>query len=637
MTLNLASLTSSNWRERKQAIESLAHVKDASLARGLLDILRQNHHNLSALNAALQLLHHLDAPVVPGLVELLSDSDPDTRTYVALALGQMEDPQARSQGIPALLDLLREGSKCRQEANLCFNVIEALGKLRARQAVEPLLEIVQKRDFYLAFPAVHALGEIADTRALPHLLELLDDELLGAEAVRALGKIGGTATLVQKTELAEKAAKWLESPLGEAAPAAAAFAWLAGFEPGKRDRPEECREIERLITSQVGPTGRARLLEAVPTPLDPGLPPDDAGFLPHLARVLGWLLGKAGEKESAGAKKEREALLDRLVTLLHHPASQIEAAEALARSGRNALPELIEQFSARQTQAGQSSQEARHAIARALAAIADPAAIPALTAALDSSDGELVMAAADALGKIRHPSSFEPLVSHLAHPSPGVRKSVMAAIQAIGHPDHTSRMLNLLQQSDPVLREAALCSLAHAAKQPGQTQAAISAVLAAMADSSPGVRRAAVEAAAYFEDPHILPAMAEAIQDSNTTIRVSAVRALAHVAPEHALPFLYGALRDSDAWVRMYACRSLGQHARSESLAHISLLKNDSMPPVRIAVAEALGQIGGPRALSDLRTLLSDPDPEVQRAAEQALAFLRRGQQELKYDRLGDT
>ena len=48
---------------------------------------------------------------------------------------------------------------------------------------------------WLQYPALHALGEIADPRAAPALVELLDDELLRGPALDALARLAGRDAL----------------------------------------------------------------------------------------------------------------------------------------------------------------------------------------------------------------------------------------------------------------------------------------------------------------------------------------------------------------------------------------------------------------------------------------------------------
>ena len=71
-----------------------------------------------------------------------------------------------------------------------------LGRLRERRAVEPLLEVFERtRDSEVHEAAIWALGELRDPRAVPKLVQLLDDPnvfvTLRIACTEALAKIGG--------------------------------------------------------------------------------------------------------------------------------------------------------------------------------------------------------------------------------------------------------------------------------------------------------------------------------------------------------------------------------------------------------------------------------------------------------------
>jgi HEAT repeat protein len=60
----------------------------------------------------------------------------------ALALGEQKDARA----IPSLLDSLND-----KNANVVYHAIEALGKLRAQEAVGALAAIAESKDFFCRF------------------------------------------------------------------------------------------------------------------------------------------------------------------------------------------------------------------------------------------------------------------------------------------------------------------------------------------------------------------------------------------------------------------------------------------------------------------------------------------------------
>jgi HEAT repeat protein len=72
-----------------------------------------------------------------------------------------------------------------------LHAVEALGKMRAAGAVDPLLRVMYNdRDTAVRTDAARALGEIGDPRAVDFLLMALSDMDLRIVVVEALGKIG---------------------------------------------------------------------------------------------------------------------------------------------------------------------------------------------------------------------------------------------------------------------------------------------------------------------------------------------------------------------------------------------------------------------------------------------------------------
>ena len=82
-----------------------------------------------------------------------------------------------------------------------FHVIEALGRLRATEACDALVAIAERRDFFLAFPAMQALTRDWEPSIAPRLVPLLADELLRAPVIEALGELGDEDVVVPLVEL----------------------------------------------------------------------------------------------------------------------------------------------------------------------------------------------------------------------------------------------------------------------------------------------------------------------------------------------------------------------------------------------------------------------------------------------------
>ncbi|WP_224366024.1 HEAT repeat domain-containing protein [Hyalangium versicolor] len=182
---------------RIQVVESLR--TSGNLQEGFLPML---HARLAAekkpeVKAALaRAIGDLKSPTsLEPLQAALDPSSADSETALAnkelaAVLGRLGDPKAA----PALVGLLRNRDNyTRVEA------VQALGLLRAPQAVEPLVQIASSDDneTFLQKKAIEALGRIGDAKAVPMLMRMLTKERPGtsyyAESALALYQVGTPA------------------------------------------------------------------------------------------------------------------------------------------------------------------------------------------------------------------------------------------------------------------------------------------------------------------------------------------------------------------------------------------------------------------------------------------------------------
>jgi HEAT repeat protein len=196
-------------------------------------------------------LEEIGAPAVPVLIEKLTDPRAEMRYRACQVLAELRDARA----VDALIDLLKIrdivhgtsvasvaakalGRLADQKAvahllplidsedkELRYNVIRALGFLRATQAGAKLVARLKDKDatFFDALvrcAAAEALGRIKHNEAIPELAALLDDNAeetytgLPANyyAARALERITGETqgSLTRRTERPDTIAKWQE-------------------------------------------------------------------------------------------------------------------------------------------------------------------------------------------------------------------------------------------------------------------------------------------------------------------------------------------------------------------------------------------------------------------------------------------
>lgn len=213
-------------------------------------------------------------------------------------------------------------------------------------------------------------------------------------------------------------------------------------------------------------------------------------------------------------------------------------------------------------------------------AFADTAIVRAVMSRLRDEDAEVRRAAADALGRMKHPMAIDVLVIALDDLDGDVRR---AAIYALGNFDHARvpapPIRRMLENADSEIRAHAVQMLAEMRDRP-----AISAIMRLLSDEQDEVRSSALQALNELEAPIPDEMLARALTDRSTDVRESA----AHLAGERQIIGVVPQL------VRMLDDRSSG---------------------VRESAAHALTEMRTPPAHEALRRALTHRDASVRRIA----------------------
>lgn len=140
-----------------------------------------SHDWIVRMHAAKALGRIKDARAIEPLIPLLQDKVKAVREETAAALAAIGNP-----ALPSLLDALKHS-----EWLVRLHAVEALGKTRSAEAVEPLLwALFNDHDQAIREDVVRALGQLGDPRAMEFLIMAMKDPGLRTLAVEALGKIG---------------------------------------------------------------------------------------------------------------------------------------------------------------------------------------------------------------------------------------------------------------------------------------------------------------------------------------------------------------------------------------------------------------------------------------------------------------
>ncbi|WP_447984825.1 HEAT repeat domain-containing protein [Nitrospira sp. Nam74] len=237
----IAALKDEDWAVREEAAATLGTFGDARAVGPLVQLLGDDDRavreaamqalraigeaavpalgccledsNLTVQESATSILATIaDSRVLDVLVGALSSSDWIVRMHAAKGLGRIAEPRCIAPMVPLLQDKVKAvrvetaaalagiGAAAvppllealqSKEWLVKLHAIEALGKMRSPDTVEPLLFVLfNDPDTAVRTDAVRALGDIGDSRAVDYLLTALNDLDVRPVAVESLGKIG---------------------------------------------------------------------------------------------------------------------------------------------------------------------------------------------------------------------------------------------------------------------------------------------------------------------------------------------------------------------------------------------------------------------------------------------------------------
>lgn len=542
-----------SWAVRRAVIAGLASLGDVA-APTLQDFLATRRTTERAIAAAVDALSAAigEGATTAGLA-LLADPRPEVAADGASILGRR-----RASGAPPALAAALGHS----DDNVAMAAIEALGAIGGAAAVDALVGVVEMRNFFRTFPAMHVLARTNDPRAIPALAALLDDELYRAEAIRTLGRTG----LVQ------------------------------AIGPLARHRESDPRGIALACADLIARAAWRGAEDSAMAALRDAMP-DAARFVGVLAdadreetAAIAGMLGVIGDSTT----------LPVLAQMLADPQLASVATTAVQRIVRGNHSALVAALMAPDSLLR----------AAALPAASSMQASPAVRSLLTDDDPEVRARACDALARIGDIDAVPALFESLADTHARAAQAAIAAIHSLGSDRTAALTLEALGHESSAVRRHALRIVAYAG-----LHEALDTVEALVDDPDPRVAELAIVALGAIADPRVDEILTARIRDTRPEMRAAVARAAIARTDAVARSLLVTAVADEHAWVRYHGCRGLGQVQVGDAAELLVARLDDVSPPVRLAALDALAQLSTDDAFQALAGAARSPDADTRRAA----------------------
>lgn len=474
-----------------------------------------------------------------------------------------------------------------------------LGRI-GEPAVEPLIAAISVPQQPLTLELGEALEQIGGPAVEPLVEALIDDEHPCPAALEVLGWIGDARAVEPIVKLLR--AKTTPEPLRSRATEALRRLGAAAVEPligVMNDAPDDvklhaiaalgslhdARAVEPLmeILRSKNDDVRIAALEALGQIGDARATDQLLYFLRN--KTLKDLL-RARSAEALGWVRSEEAV-KALVEQLSDKRELVRAYAAVAlgrtRDGRVVKPLLVPLVTAGET------ERVRMNASEAIVAIGF-AGVPALAAALRSTDAKVRATAAEMLGRVGDVRAVEPLVQLLGDKEETVQLEAVSALGALADARALKPLLLTLRKPDAGVQ----------------------------------VRARAARAIGKLGDKRAAPYLVESLADADDQVRAAVVSGLGQLGDAKFLEPLLKMLKDSDERVRWETADALGRLGDKRALE--PLLQTFANPKeaakTRMGAGDAIGRLGDRRAVAPLAALLADPTTEVRRGAVVGLGQL---------------
>ena len=554
----IGALDDKNWKVRLEAIDSLGKRKDPRAVKPLIKALTSTTYYTQPEHAAKALVN-IGAPAVEELCAVLENPHSIGRFYAAWALGEIGDNRA----VEPLLNSLHD-----EWIRVRWTAAESLGKINEKRSAEALIPVaLRDNDRKVRQNAAEAL----ETIGYPGLNVLFAQSQIktsdaGIHAVLVIDKqLGFGADRIRKHEIVTLKGE-------ELAPTTPATNGLSRSENTHSSRTSEPR-----LDLAPGVAFEA-IMDKIP-PIQPK----------RILRSIVYVAAKsqeenqgAGEfaKLSFGKAKDLKRIRDRFPSLRHTDSFKrlVTVMDLEETQDYRSTPFLIDVLK-------DENKEVRLAAAVALGRIKHPLAVEYLISVLKDEDAKIRKNAAQALAEMNDTITLVPLVSTMDDLAIG-RKTPLVLVR-FKDTWIEDQLISGMRDDNSEDRGVLVDVLGKI-----RSRKAADRIISSVKHYSRGLQASAFNALVQIGEPSIEP-LISALQDVDSNMRRSAAFALGRIGDTRAVESLVASLKDEDTNVRWHATSALGKIKDARAIEPLFVSsKKDGQSKVRKQALNALVEMG---------------------------------------------
>lgn len=466
------------------------------------------------------------------------------------------------------------------DKNVVYHAIESLGKLKAYEAVPRLIEIVLQNDFFTSFAAIDSLRNMGEKILLIHLDKLIENEFLQPICIEVIGEFGYDVNIPTLIEILKL------NPETVFDLAEAIIKMMERYEKHYKEGNFIISSANKLLDTHT----RQILINNLSKKNHPKF------------RYLVQLLTLLADQDE----------LIHVFNLLKEPdLAKIILSNFIKRENKSAKLLIIN--------LDKVTYEIKIELIKALGILVDKEAISVLLSFLDNEEEEILLASLYSLAMIGSAEAYEKIFSLLGHSSNAIRRAAIFALNSIGSPKMEDDILRLLFSENNFELDSAIRIAGYFGYPKCKDR-----IIELCDSENVKIRSLAIENICFFEAAHILSILDKASNDPSAECRIAAAKALAFVPENMSFKLAQKLLNDENSWVRINAIRTIGiQRFQNACKLILNFLEHEETVPVIITAIKVLPEICSEEAIPKLIELIKHENEDIVFATIETLSKIK--------------